>query len=129
MPFVQVKISTGHEVVKICIWSHHLILTTHRKSGPLPFIVLTQILPLQLSTSTSECSDMHRPYLFRVFCIMAISMESKGQDSVGKPHLLSTHSIQVQAFYSCQLRKNLSLLHLSITLKELYVSTKWKKLL
>lgn len=61
---------TGHDVVKICIWGHHLILTTHRKSGPLPFTVLTQMLPLQLSTSTSECSDIHRPYLRQVFFVL-----------------------------------------------------------
>lgn len=127
---IQIKIPTGHDVVKSCTWSHHLILTTNSKSGPHPVIVLTPISPLQLWTSTWECAvtctDL--PYT-SAFCIMVISMQSEGHISVGKLHFLSTHSIQVEAFYSCQLTKNLFLLHFSIIFKELNVPTKRKYLL
>lgn len=75
---IQIKISTGHDEVKSCTWSHHLILTTHRKRGPHPVIVLTPISPVQLWTSTWECAVTCTglPYT-SAFCIMVTATQAE----------------------------------------------------
>ena len=109
------KNSKGHDTVKTCTWSHHLILPTYL----LPFIVLTpfqsafQILPLQLSVSIAQCAVIHAS------CIMGVSMQPQRTAWCAQAALPSAHSTQIQASCWCQHMKNLSHLYLSITLEEL----------
>lgn len=81
---------------------------------------LRVVYVLHCTHSISECA----PAITNIHLIVCSDMQvllvlqsfpCKRQVTVGKEHLLLAHSIQAQAARSCQLRKALSLLHLSIT--------------
>lgn len=94
----------GHDVVRIRIWSHHLILPTPQ-GDPLPFIVPTplqnvvQILPLQLPTPTSQCAVTCAgpPPRASTSCMSPVHAV--------KQHFPSAHSTQVQALVDVNLLK------------------------